>query len=168
VNTPDDLSTIAEIAIALAGFSALVGMLGSRTGRSSPKLDAFRLQIMLEASLFVVALALLPVVLLHLGVVEEIAWRASAGIFLAADAVTTVSIHVRAGNVSAEYLSADRLTSIVVQATGYAADGVVALVLVGIWSERAPGLYLLALYLNVLLSGLLFIRFAASTFVPDE
>ena len=58
----DHLFTVAEVGIALAGFSTLVAVLGVRSGRADPRLDAVRLQIMLESSLFVVAFSLFPLI----------------------------------------------------------------------------------------------------------
>ncbi|MCH7866212.1 MAG: hypothetical protein IH881_00850 [Myxococcales bacterium] len=46
---------LAEISVALAGFSAIVGVLGSRSGMSKVRVDALRLQAMLEANLVVAA-----------------------------------------------------------------------------------------------------------------
>ena len=56
----DLLLTIAEVSVGLAGFSAIVGLLGHRSGRSDIKVDALRLQVMLEMSLLVAAGAFLP------------------------------------------------------------------------------------------------------------
>jgi hypothetical protein len=49
----DYLLAFAQIGVALAGFSSLVALLGARSGQTHRRLDAIRLQIMLEASLFV-------------------------------------------------------------------------------------------------------------------
>jgi hypothetical protein len=57
----DLLLTIAEVSVGLAGFSAIVGLLGHRSGRSELKVDALRLQVMLEVSLMVAAGAMVPV-----------------------------------------------------------------------------------------------------------
>lgn len=51
----DLLFLLAEISVALAGFSAIVGVLGSRSGMSKVRVDALRLQAMLEANLVVAA-----------------------------------------------------------------------------------------------------------------
>ena len=65
----DALSTIAEIGVALAGFSAVIGVLGSRSGRSDTRVDALRLQAMLESGLMVAFFALLPVLITVFGAV---------------------------------------------------------------------------------------------------
>lgn len=51
---------------------------------------------MLEASLFVVAFALLPLVVLELGASDETGWRVSAGLFLAVDLPLAAFTLVRA------------------------------------------------------------------------
>ena len=59
----DLLLTIAEVSVGLAGFSAIVGLLGHQSGRSDLKVDALRLQVMLEASLLVAAYSFLPLLI---------------------------------------------------------------------------------------------------------
>ena len=54
----DYLIVCAEIAAAFVGFASVVGVLGQRTSRDDPSLDAFRLRGMLEAGLLVVFAAL--------------------------------------------------------------------------------------------------------------
>jgi hypothetical protein len=56
----DFLLAISQVSVGLAGFSAIVGLLGSRSGRSDLRVDALRLQVMLETSLMVAAYAFLP------------------------------------------------------------------------------------------------------------
>jgi hypothetical protein len=168
VTSLDHLSTLAEVAIAIAGFSALVALLGTRVGRASPKLDAFRLQIMLEASLFVVALALLPLVVFELGAADKAGWRVSAALFLGADLLLTVFTLRRARRYRDLLQGADRALGVLVRALGYVGDVLVLIVVLGVVAEKSAGLYLAALYLNLLLAGILFVRFAASIFVPDE
>jgi len=166
MNSLDHLATIAEVAIALAGFSALVAILGTRAGREKSKLEAFRIQMMLEASLFVVMLALLPSILFEFRIDDRVAWRASAALFLLLDLVASVSMTVR--NRELRWAPADRKVGYLVGSLSLAADAAVVVVLLGFAADRAAALYLLALYLNVALSAILFIRFAASTFLPDE
>ena len=45
------LFSIAEVAVAFAGFASIVGALGRRYSRDDPRLDSFRLRTMLSASL---------------------------------------------------------------------------------------------------------------------
>ena len=164
----DHLFTVAEVGIALAGFSTLVAVLGVRPGRSDPRLDAFRLQVMLEASLFVVALSLFPLIPSKLGASADLTWRISAGVLLATDAILTAATLKRERAVRALYTRADRLLRIGAQAFAYTADLVAIFILLGVVGTLASGFYFVALYLNLVLAGLLFLRFAASIFVPRE
>ncbi len=51
----DILFTLAELAVALAGFSAIIGVLSSRRGSTDLKVNALRLQVMLETCFMVAA-----------------------------------------------------------------------------------------------------------------
>ena len=164
----DHLLTVAEVGIALAGFSALVAVLGVRSGRTHPRLDSLRLRLMVECSLFVVAFSLFPLIPSRLGASADLSWRISAGAFLAMDAIMTATMLQRMRTVRELYSKADRLTSIVCQAFGYAADIAVVFILLGLVGPLASGLYFVALYLNLVIAGALFLGFAASIFVPPE
>ena len=54
----DILYTLAELAVALAGFSAIIGVLSSRRDPTDRQVNALRLQIMLETCFMVAAAAL--------------------------------------------------------------------------------------------------------------
>ena len=102
----DLLYTLAEIAIAVAGFSGIVTALSSRNGRSAEQsaLDFQILQGVLMASLLVVGFSVLPGALVHMGSGVRAAWRVSSSIFfLVAGAyfMWTTPRHV------ASYMSAD-------------------------------------------------------------
>ncbi len=56
----DILFTLAELAVALAGFSAIIGVLSSRKDSADLKVNALRLQVMLETCFMVAAAALVP------------------------------------------------------------------------------------------------------------
>jgi len=60
VQENDLLLTIAEVAVAFVGFSSLVSLLGRRTSRDDPRLDAIRMRGLIESSLLVVAFSLTP------------------------------------------------------------------------------------------------------------
>jgi hypothetical protein len=79
----DLLYTLAEIAIAIAGFSGLVTILSRRDGRSADQaaLDLQSLQGVLGASLTVVAFSVLPGALVHMGLSPATAWRGSSAAF---------------------------------------------------------------------------------------
>lgn len=81
---PDALLTLAEVAVALAGFSSVV-VLFRRGGVQSewrPE-DRFRFRVMLEASLLAAFFALLPLAISGLGVRGPLLWRVSSGLLAA-------------------------------------------------------------------------------------
>ena len=61
----DLLYTLAEIAVALAGFSAIIGVLSSRRESTDLQINALRLQVMLETCFMVAAAALTPIIVSH-------------------------------------------------------------------------------------------------------
>lgn len=71
--------TIAEVAIALAGFSGIVAVLGQRSSGEWSPTERLRLRLLLEASLLVVFLSFLPSLMLR-GTSASAAWRVSSGV----------------------------------------------------------------------------------------
>jgi len=159
----DQLATTAEVAIALGGFSALVAIL-QRTGQNQSTAEIFRLQIMLEASLFVVALSIAPGVIRELGVSESNIWRISAALYLIIGVAINVALWVRGRELFSQY---DLPTKSITLALSLPADTVMLLVLIGIHPAPIEGMYLLSIYLNLLIAGFIFIRFAAVNFSSD-
>ena len=77
----DILQTFAEVSIALAGFTSIMAVLGSRAAGDWREVDLFRLWQMLGNSLGCVLFSFLPLVLHKLRFTEEISWAiASAGL----------------------------------------------------------------------------------------
>jgi hypothetical protein len=159
----DQLATIAEIAIALGGFSALVAIL-QRTGENQSKAEIFRLQLMLELSLFVVTLSIAPGMIRELGVSESNIWRISAALYLMIGAAISVALWIRGREFSSQY---DWATKSIFYALSYSADIVMLLVLIGIHPAPVEGMYLLSIYINLVIAGFIFIRFAAVNFSRD-
>lgn len=83
---PDYFQTIAEIGIALAGFSGLLVTLRRREG---PMDDTrkFRLRILLAMAFGALFLSLVPDMLMSLDLGEILAWRLSASVMLVFNAV---------------------------------------------------------------------------------
>ena len=78
------LQTIAEVAVAFAGFASLVGILGKRTSVDHELVLGTRMRAMLLASLLVVAFALLPPILSWYGRSPGATWGVSNLAFMAA------------------------------------------------------------------------------------
>ena len=75
----EQLFTIAQLAVAFAGFASLATVLGHRSKPQSA-LDAARFRVLLFYSLPVAFLALLPGVFAHFGLAEPTSWRAACAV----------------------------------------------------------------------------------------
>ncbi len=72
------LTVIAEIGVALAGFSGIVVALRQRTVESWSPAEIFRLRLMLYASVSTFLFALLPFIPYHLGASPSLTWSVSS------------------------------------------------------------------------------------------
>jgi hypothetical protein len=77
---------IAEIAVALSGFAALVTVISGRLGSGEPgaRREAQQLRAMLLTSLVTGFMALFPYVPLHAGISPEVSWRIASAAYLLA------------------------------------------------------------------------------------
>jgi len=82
----ETLLTIAEIAVALAGFASLVSVIGGRRNDASRVSASLRLRAMLEIALRNAAFALLPLPFLQYAPSDPVVWRVSSGVYIAATA----------------------------------------------------------------------------------
>jgi hypothetical protein len=73
----DELTLIAELGAAYAGFLAIFLIFARREGRFSPS-DGVAIRSMILGSFSIVFIALVPLALGAIGVVEETAWRSSS------------------------------------------------------------------------------------------
>ncbi len=80
----DVLLTVAEVAIAFAGFASLVGILGQRYSSDDPRVSGTRMRGMIVFSLIAVAFSLLPFVVRKYGFEEATVWKLSSGLFFLA------------------------------------------------------------------------------------
>ena len=68
----DILFIFAELSVALAGFSAIIGVLGSRKAIVDVRVNSLRIQVMLETCFMVAAAALVPALLSRFGIDAQI------------------------------------------------------------------------------------------------
>ena len=163
----DLLLAIAEVSVGLAGFSAIVGLLGRRSGRSDIKVDALRLQVMLEMSLLVAAGAFLPVLVSLFEFEVWNAWRVSAVAWLAIAIPSEIIAWHRTRNMPDMKL--DRLNINTVNwVLCLFSDAVMFFVMIGFFESQAGAVYLLAIFCYLAAAGILFVQFAASTFMPKD
>jgi hypothetical protein len=163
----DFLLAISQVSVGLAGFSAIVGLLGSRSGRSDLRVDALRMQVMLETSLMVAAYAFLPVLVSSFDFEVWTTWRiSSAGFLIVAIPYEFVAMR-RTKDMPDMRLNRLNVNTIN-WALSFTADAIMLVVLIGLFGSRASALYLLAISFLLVLAGTLFVQFASSTFVPAD
>ncbi len=153
----DPLLTIAEFAIALAGFTSVVVVFNRRDGAWAP-IDRFRIQSALMASFGAGAFALLPSCFHLLGVPEPEIWQVSSGLLFVYVTghgyISTVgSLRLDSGDQrllagGRPIFSALCLVSMALQAVNAIGVGVVP----------QPGLFLLGLLLLLVLATFSFVR----------
>lgn len=78
----ETLLTVAEVAVAFAGFASLVSILGRGTADAHPKILSLRMRAMLISSLVVVGFALVPVIIHGYGARPRLSWVASSVLLL--------------------------------------------------------------------------------------
>ena len=78
------LFTVAEVAVAFAGFAGLVTVLTQRLTETQREFDVVRFRDMLLLSLIAAAFALFPTLPGTFGADEETTWRVSSGLFVVA------------------------------------------------------------------------------------
>ena len=164
----EQLLTVAEIAVTLAGFSALVALLTSRRGQRDPRVDALMLRLMLEVSFFVAAFALFPLIPLNFGVDQDASWRISAAAFLVCAVPVSIYGQRRAQSITALFDLSGRRLRAFLTALDIVSYLLLLIAAVGCAGSWTGGFYFAALYANLVLAGLLFIGFAASTFTPPS
>ena len=163
----DILYILAELAVALAGFSAVIGVLSSRRDSADLKVNALRLQVMLETCFMVAAAALAPVLLNKFDISHAALWRVASAAFLCGAIPFEFVARSRTKNLPNMTLSKFNVNT-VNWALSIGADLLLVAILInaaGTWSEA---LYLVALFSQLTLAGILFVQIAAETFVHAD
>ena len=152
----DTLLTVAEVAVAFAGFASLVSILGRGTSADDPRVLSLRMRAMLLTSLLVVAFSLIPVIMDSYGVQARLTWTVTSLVLLVASltyyrwllrGVVTLG---RAG------LTPSRLQRRIIIPTLLITLAVVSLLLLANVLLAMPAVYLTALALLLFQSGFAF------------
>ena len=154
---PDALSTIAEIALGLAGFSGVVVVLGRQPGAFS-RVEAGRLVLLLVSSIGAMFLALLPLSLAPLELSDSLLWRVSAGTFTGFCVGYGLIGRSRVRIVRAD---APEVYSSAVSVFNYATVGtavILQLVVLARPTDLGPGFYVLGLLSLLLTATVQFVR----------
>jgi len=156
---------IAQIAGAFAGFGSLASGLGQRRGGDDARMDAYRLEHMLEASLSATLLGLLPATLAGLTSDDSWALRLSACIAAVAILVYAPLAIVRARRI--RHVSGfSRRATVINSVCVWSSFIAFALCVLGIPAGRAPNLYLVGLMGLLGSSVMLFSRVIVSMLQP--
>ena len=158
----DTLLTLAEIAVALAGFTGIVGVLGRRTQDPAGAISWFRLRAMLEVALRNAAFAVLPIPFLGMVSPETLVWRVASGAYFLAVVVYILFRRRRESSLTeGQALSKPFLVLLPLSLLACIAN------VLGLAGPNAFSLYLLSLVLGLVTAGMLFLSVAA-TFFNDE
>lgn len=155
----DVLLTLAEVAVAFAGFASVVAIFQARWTRSETPFDLFRFWVMLAFSLATLVFALLPFLLHFLGLPDSTMWRLSSallGLFVLGNALFISRLIRR--RVPAVVSSLTTSLSVSANATYTAALAAQVTNLVGVFGGPGFGLYLLGLFLVLFGAGVNFVR----------
>jgi len=164
----DYLFTVAEVAVALAGFAGLVSVIADRLGtqENPTELAGHRLQVMLVYSLTATGFALVPYLFFRAGLSSTLVWRLSSGLFLA----TWLLIFARALPASLAFARGASTSAWVLVYVGFSISvaGLLLLLLntLGAFGANPAFAYLVALTLLLLAAARLFVRLFLSLLRP--
>ena len=158
----ETLLTLAELAVALAGFTGIVGVLGRRTQDPARAISWLRLRAMLEVALRNAAFAVLPIPFLGVVSSETVVWRVASGAYFLA-VVVYILLRRRGDGSTTVGMAISRpfLALLPVSLLACIAN------VLGLGGPNAFSLYLLSLVLGLVTAGMLFLSVAA-TFFNDE
>ena len=149
------LTALAEVGIAIAGFSGIVVALQHRSGRW-PEIDQVRFSMLLQVSLASVFSSLIPILLHLVNPAKTFVWAWSSGLWLAyilPMAVYRVTRNLPAVTAASEpvskFMGAYIITSLTLQ---------ILLQTTNLVWLREPWPHVLTILLSLLLASLLFIR----------
>lgn len=152
----DILLTVAEVAVAFAGFASLVSILGRGTSADDPRVLSFRMRAMLLTSLLVVGFSLIPVILDSYGARPNLAWTASSILLLLATLVYTRWLQQAIATLGRAGLTPSRLQRRIIIPTLLITLVVVSALLLANSVVALPAIYLTALALLLFQSGFAF------------
>ena len=157
----DVFIALAEIGVAIAGFSGIVAVFGTRSAGQWTPDDRLRLAFLLVCSLTVVFFSLLPFAISALHLPATVLWRAASGLLAIWLVLADIVAFRRIGRVRHEFQSDSRRWLKALVRAGDAAS-VVLLTYNVIWMAEV-GLFLLALLWLLLQSVVMFVELLGFT-----
>jgi hypothetical protein len=160
----DTLLSIGEIAVAFAGFAALVSVIRRRSDQPAEAIhDLLRLRLVISSSVVGVAAALVPVGLAGYGLEAETVWRLSSLIFLILGYGIIFSFVDAYRPVRGDF-PPDRVAVTIVTSIEVLEQASLIVVLLGLPIGNPAALYVTALIGNICQAGFIFVRFVGSAF----
>ena len=163
----DTLLTIAELAVALAGFASLVSVIGGRRDKVSRGQNQSRLQWMLELGLRNAAFAVIPLPFVEAGYSDPTIWRSMSGLYILAMIGHFFLLRQRHQGRQL-LLGASRSLGISSAGLFTISAAVSILNVFGMGGSNAFSLYIASLVLGLGYAGLLFVSVASSVFHDDS
>jgi hypothetical protein len=162
VDHQDLLLTFAEVAVAFAGFSAVVSAFDRRREDDDPRMRHYRVRVMVEYSVCVTVFAFVPALLNALLDDEQWAWRiASAGLLIVWSTIG-LQASVRAHQIlDKSPFEVARAFSWASTGMGWGGGALLFFNTIGYPVSSEGDTYLVALFLPLLQSALYFLRVVA-------
>jgi len=156
------LPTLAEIAIAFAGFASLVSILGGRSSGERLVANLLRLRGMLQSAMMVLAFSLAPFLPAKFGVSDDMSWRIAGALFALATLTPLPFVYPR--------LLASPLNSRVTVSIGVmqlVAGLALATAVATLSLAAVVGAYHFSLFTALATSSILFMRVVTSAYSGD-
>jgi hypothetical protein len=153
----DLLLTLAEIAVALVGFSALVALFQGTRDRALDDGKRFRVRMLIESGLQGALFAVLPHTLVAFGVSEASVWRPASGLLALAGAFIPIVNVRRAVALKLAFIPSDLILIVV----GAAVEVALVLNFLAIGFSGTAGPYVLAVIWTLVVAAYFFLMIAA-------
>jgi hypothetical protein len=164
VESASVLESIAEVAIALAGFGGIAAGLGYRAREEWSSEDRLRLISLAVISLAVVFACFLPYVTHHLG--STAPWRMASALYLPMPTLGLVyQVWFARRGLPAGY---SRIAALLVFAARISSSALLLTVALGYAGPREFGFYLSAVLLALFQASLFFVRLLVASFPSSE
>jgi len=161
MNYDEALLTYIEVAVAFAGFSALVTAIRDRGVETNPHLWV-RLRSMVEVALMVAAFSMGAISIRAFGVADETAWRVCSGLLSVAWAAEFLFVVTRALRLHrAGFPFGSKPYRYFLYSIALLSAASLATNALGWWSSSAGAVYFTDLGLLLLIAGIWFIRLVA-------
>jgi hypothetical protein len=153
------LQTFAEVAVAFAGFSAVVSIFDRRAADDDPRIRHYRVRVMVEYSVCVAMFSFVPYLLNALLGSDVVAWRISSALLAITWSVVGLSAARRARQIfGRSALSVAPTFSTISNLLGYSGAAILVLNAMGFPLRSSGASYIVGLFLPLLQSALYFLR----------